>query len=119
MPSSNVRIESTMLNNGVHAIPTAHWEKWKDEGSISNMEAIDNKVYFFLMISLIITRSVQIFHFTILCMMFIVLIIIMYVLKSLLITQTKHILYHRFMANAAGKQLECETNSIAPPSSPP
>ena len=53
MPNSNVRIESTMLNNGVHAVPTAHWEKWKDEGSISNIEAIDNKVYFFLMISLI------------------------------------------------------------------
>ena len=32
---------------------TAHWEKWKDDQSISNMEAIDNKVYFFLVISLI------------------------------------------------------------------
>ena len=30
-----------------------------------------------------------------------------------------HILYHRFMANAVGKQLECETNNIAPPTSPP
>ena len=47
MPNSNVRIESTMLNNGVHVVPTAHWEKWKDDQSISNMEAINNKVYFF------------------------------------------------------------------------
>ena len=31
----------------------------------------------------------------------------------------QHILYHKFMANATGKQLECETNSIAPPTSPP
>ena len=53
MPNSNVRIESTMLNNGVHVVPTANWESWKDNQSISNMEAIDNKVYFFLMISLI------------------------------------------------------------------
>ena len=118
MPSSNVRIESTMLNNGVHAIPTAHWEKWKDEGSISNMEAIDNKVYFFLMISLIITRSVQIFHFTILCMMFIVLIIIMYVLKSLLITQTNTFCIIGSWQMLLEKQLECEINSIAPPTSP-
>ena len=58
MPNSNVRIESTMLNNGVHAVPTAHWEKWKDDQSISNMEAIDNKVYFFLMISLISILSI-------------------------------------------------------------
>ena len=55
MPNSNVRIESTMLNNGVHVVPTANWEKWKDDQSISNMEAINNKVYFFLMISLIST----------------------------------------------------------------
>ena len=53
MPNSNVKIESTMLSNGVHTIPTAHWEKWKDDQSISNMETIDNKVYFFLMIYLI------------------------------------------------------------------
>ena len=53
MPNSNVRIESTMLNNGVHVVPTANWENWKDNQSISNMEAIDNKVYFFLMLSLI------------------------------------------------------------------
>ena len=30
-----------------------------------------------------------------------------------------HILYHRFMANAAGKQSECGTNNIAPTTSPP
>ena len=42
-----------MLNNGVHAVPTAQWENWKDDQSILNMDAIDNKVYFFLMISLI------------------------------------------------------------------
>ena len=42
-----------MLNNGVHAVPTAHWENWKYDQSILNMEAIDNKVFFFLMISLI------------------------------------------------------------------
>ena len=36
-----------MLNNGAHAVPTAYWEKWKDDQLISNMEAIDNKVYFF------------------------------------------------------------------------
>ena len=29
-----------------------------------------------------------------------------------------HILYHRFMANAAGKQSECGTNNIAPTTSP-
>nr|POF03167.1 hypothetical protein CFP56_73832 [Quercus suber] len=44
MPNSNVRIESTMLNNGVHAVPIAYWENWKDDHSILNMEAIDNKV---------------------------------------------------------------------------
>nr|POE88935.1 hypothetical protein CFP56_54690 [Quercus suber] len=43
MPNSNVRIESTMLNNGVHAVPIAYWENWKDDHSILNMEAIDNK----------------------------------------------------------------------------
>ena len=53
MHKSNTRIESPMLNNGAHAIPTAHWEKWKDDQSISNMEAIDNNVYFFLILSLI------------------------------------------------------------------
>ena len=61
MPNSNVRIESTMLNNGVHAVPTAHWENWKADQSILNMEAIDNKVYFFLMISLI---SIPFYYFT-------------------------------------------------------
>ena len=45
MPNSNVRIESTMLNNGVHAVPTAHWENWKADQSILNMEAIDNVKY--------------------------------------------------------------------------
>ena len=54
MPNSNVRIESTMLNNGVHSVPTAQWENWKDDQSILNMDAIDNKVYFFLMIFLIL-----------------------------------------------------------------
>ena len=29
-----------------------------------------------------------------------------------------HFLYHRFMANAVGKQLECGTKNIAPPTSP-
>ena len=47
MPNSNLWIESTILNNRVHAVPTAHWEKWKDDQSILNMEAIDNKIYFF------------------------------------------------------------------------
>ena len=51
--NSNLWIESTILNNRVHAVPTAHWEKWKDDQSILNMEAIDNKKYFFLMTSLI------------------------------------------------------------------
>ena len=58
MPNSNVRIESTMLNNGVHAVPTAHWENWKADQSILNMEVIDNNVYFFLMISLISILSI-------------------------------------------------------------
>ncbi|KAK7816832.1 hypothetical protein CFP56_043558 [Quercus suber] len=43
MPNSNVRIESTMLNNGAHVVPPAHWENWKDDQSILNMDAIDNK----------------------------------------------------------------------------
>ena len=53
MPNSILWIGSTILNNRAHAVPTAHWEKWKDDQSILNMEAIDNKIYFFLMISLI------------------------------------------------------------------
>ena len=52
MQNSDVRIESTMLNNGANAIPTARCEKWKDDQSILNMKAIDNKIYFFLMLSL-------------------------------------------------------------------
>nr|POE52670.1 hypothetical protein CFP56_43102 [Quercus suber] len=104
MPNSNVRIESTMLNNGVHAVPTAHWENWKDDHSILNMEAIDNNV-----------RKLEIYSlgwgFTIRAD------------KKELWKEVKQVLesqeLERFMANAAGKQLECGTNNIAPPTSPP
>ncbi|XP_075636671.1 uncharacterized protein LOC142608899 [Castanea sativa] len=129
MPNSNVRIESTMLSNGVHAIPTTHWENWKDDQLLLNMEAIDNKV-----------RKLEIYSpgwgFTI------------RVDKKELWKEVKRVLelqklerfvpffksqaevdhftymelcniITRFMANAAGKQLECGTNSIAPPTSPP
>ena len=61
MSNSNVRIKFIVLNNGVHVVPTAHWENWKDEQSILNTEAIDNKVYFFLMISLI---NIPFYYFT-------------------------------------------------------
>nr|POE71613.1 hypothetical protein CFP56_38659 [Quercus suber] len=93
MPNSNARIESTMLNNGVHAVPIAYWENWKDDHSILNMEAIDNKGFTIRADKKELWKEV----------------------KRVLESQE----LERFMANAAGKQLECGTNNIAPPTSPP
>ncbi|XP_075654860.1 uncharacterized protein LOC142625034 [Castanea sativa] len=129
MPNSNARNESTMLSNGVHAIPTTHWENWKDDQSLLNMEAIDNKV-----------RKLEIYSpgwgFTIRADKKELWKEVKRVLESQKLerfvpffksqAEVDHFTYMelcniitRFMANAAGKQLECGTNSIAPPTSPP
>ena len=41
-----------------------------------------------------------------------------YVRFKVSINDTDTFLYHRFLANVAGKQLECGINNIAPPTSP-
>ena len=48
---TNVIMDSTVLNNNVHVHDIVHWEIWKNNQSISNMEAIDNKVQFFFLIN--------------------------------------------------------------------
>ena len=44
-------MDSTVLNNNVHVHDIVHWEIWKNNQSISNMEVIDNNVQFFFLIN--------------------------------------------------------------------